>query len=326
MAQRSWQSILVAVRDPAQRQQPGIRKAAHLAASTGARLTLFHAFATPWPLPTPLPVDARGILQAATASRRAGLERLARPLRDAGIDVACDVAWDFPPPDAVVRRVLVEKPDLLVAESHRHSQVARWFLANADWELIRECPCPVWFVKSLRVARRPSVVVGVDPTHARAKPSRLDDRLLAAAASVTHLLQGRLTLVHADDDALRQSMLRLAGSTSAASVPPPSADVAGTIERLARRHGATSAATVVRAGTAVDVLQAVVAETSADLLVLGALSRSGLERFFIGNTAETVIDAVNCDLLVVKAPGFRSRVSRRAPHLPVGTRKPSARG
>ena len=45
---------------------------------------------------------------------------------------------------------------------------------------------------------------------------------------------------------------------------------------------------------------------------MGAISRSSLSRFFIGNTAERVIDDVQCDVLVVKSPDFRTAVTRRA--------------
>jgi universal stress protein E len=49
----------------------------------------------------------------------------------------------------------------------------------------------------------------------------------------------------------------------------------------------------------------------AKIVVMGAVSRSALKRVFIGNTAEQVLDALPCDVLVVKPPGFASDVSRR---------------
>jgi Universal stress protein family len=45
--------------------------------------------------------------------------------------------------------------------------------------------------------------------------------------------------------------------------------------------------------------------------VMGAVSRSGLKRLIIGNTAEKVIDQVACDLLVVKPKGFGIHFPRR---------------
>jgi universal stress protein E len=199
MTGANWQSIVVALRDPAARKQVALRKAVRIAKHTGARLTLFHAFARPLLVPEAMPLDADAVLRDVAKARRAELLALAKPLRKAGIGVRCEVVWDFPAAHAIVRHVRAAKPDLLVAESHRHSRVARWFLANSDWDLIRECPCPVWFVKQERLPSRPLLLAAVDPSHAHAKPSGLDDRLLRAASAVKEQLGGRIVLVHVQD-------------------------------------------------------------------------------------------------------------------------------
>jgi nucleotide-binding universal stress UspA family protein len=49
----------------------------------------------------------------------------------------------------------------------------------------------------------------------------------------------------------------------------------------------------------------------ADVVVMGAVSRRGVKRVFIGNTAERVLDALSCDVLVVKPRGFRTAVAKR---------------
>jgi universal stress protein E len=49
----------------------------------------------------------------------------------------------------------------------------------------------------------------------------------------------------------------------------------------------------------------------ADIVVMGAISRSGLKRIFIGNTAEAVLDALPCDVLVVKPGSFKTKIPRR---------------
>jgi universal stress protein E len=38
---------------------------------------------------------------------------------------------------------------------------------------------------------------------------------------------------------------------------------------------------------------------------MGAMSRSGLKRIFIGNTAEKVLDSLQCDVLIVRSPSRR---------------------
>jgi universal stress protein E len=48
----------------------------------------------------------------------------------------------------------------------------------------------------------------------------------------------------------------------------------------------------------------------ADLVVMGAVSRSGLKRVFIGNTAERVLNDLPCDVLVVKPAHFEKGVKK----------------
>lgn len=294
----SRNSILVAVRDPSARKQIAVRKAARIAAATGAELTLFHAFSTPLAVPMPTTTDAESILQAAARQRRAQLLEVARPLRAEGLKVQCEAVWDFPPAHAIVRRVAQFKPDLVIAESQRHSRLARWFLANSDWELIRECPCPVWFVKQERLAKRPLLLTAIDPTHARSKPTALDDRLLQAAKKLSRQLDGSIALIHVEDTS------QLVRGTRAES-----------IDRLARRNRVAAAPRVLRTGVPAVVLAAAATELKADVLVMGAVSRSGLSHYHIGSTAEAVIDAVSCDVLVVKPRQFKSAVARRYPKL-----------
>jgi len=58
-------------------------------------------------------------------------------------------------------------------------------------------------------------------------------------------------------------------------------------------------------------LTALIRRTRARVVVMGAVSRSGLKRLFIGNTAERVLDRLPCDVLIVKPRGFRSPVPPR---------------
>jgi nucleotide-binding universal stress UspA family protein len=87
------------------------------------------------------------------------------------------------------------------------------------------------------------------------------------------------------------------------------------ISRLAKRNDVAPAARVLRTGKPADVLIACAAELKASLLVMGAVSRSGLSHFHIGNTAEAVIDGVTCDVLVVKPRQFKTAVPRKRPKL-----------
>jgi len=319
MTATAWRHIAVAIRSPEVRRQVAVRKAAEIALRTGATLDLVHAFSMPYPLPARIPASSGDVLKIFGDHRRKQLNALAKPLRAQGIKVNCHVVWDFPPAEAVVRYCLNHKPDLLVAESQRHSRVGRWFLANTDWELIREVPCPVWFVKHERFPRTLQFLVGVDPTHARSKPTRLDDRLLSATTAAMQQLGGRVAIVHAED------VMQIVPKGFMARVMIPKDAIAAAdraraqarqkINRLLKRHGLSAAAQIVRPGLPADVITEAAANVKADVLVMGVVSRRGLAQSFVGSTAEKVVDTVGCDLLVVKQAGFKTAVPKRGPTL-----------
>jgi len=59
-------------------------------------------------------------------------------------------------------------------------------------------------------------------------------------------------------------------------------------------------------GSAVDLLAEEAERVRADIVVMGAVSRSRLQRIFVGNTAERVLDHLPCDVLIVKPTEFAS--------------------
>lgn len=295
MSATRCKSIVAVVTSPFAREQVAATKAAAIARRCGARVVLFNSFMIPQPVHD-APMDSREqIIESAIRQRR---EQLAKIAVDAGLPGAteCVVRWDFPIYASIVRFVQERKPDLLIAESHREGRLARMVLANTDWELIRQCPCPLWFVRSPDLARAPRLLVAVDPRHTHAKPAKLDDRLLQAARSMTRQLGGSFSVVHAYEAWPPKSPGSITNATEA-------------VARLAKRHRLAAADWSVREGSPNAVIPAEAQRQRADVLVMGAVSRSVPTRPVIGNTAERVIDQVDCDVFIVKPADFKSQVS-----------------
>jgi universal stress protein E len=311
---KPFKRILVAVKDPSARTMPAVRKAAQLALVSGATLELFHA------LSETVLVDAlearRQSLREYEDQRRTAvlkkLEAVARRIRKHGIEVTTGAEWDYPAADAVVRHALRSRADLIVAERHASRHVASWMLSYTDWELLREAPCPVLLVKQARAWHRPVVMTALDPFHTHAKPARLDHALLQASARIATDLRGKLRIVHC----VPPAMIVTAALAQAPVV------VSGGEATLARARKALAAEVSrlplpshqlkVLEGTAREALPQAAKALGADLVVMGALSRSGLRRVFVGNTAEAVLDALPCDVLVVKPGRFETKVERRS--------------
>ncbi|MET0987502.1 MAG: universal stress protein [Steroidobacteraceae bacterium] len=298
-------SILVVVVDPFRRHQLAVGKAAAIATKCGATLTLLNVFMIPQPTPDTTLGSRRQIIASARRERLGRLRTLAAPLQRRGIKVSCVVEWDYPIHDAIVRQVLALKPDLLMADSHRHGRIARWLLTNTDWELIRHCPCPIWFVRQPKLSAKPKFLVAVDPRHTHEKPARLDVRLLQAANACVSLLGGRISLIHA-----YQPTQTLDGS-NVSRMPVFIEDTQEMLRKMAAPYGIGTADQHVLPGEPSEVLSSFADRAGTEILVMGAVSRS-FKKPVIGNTAERVIDRVDCDLLVIKSAGFKSAVTRAA--------------
>lgn len=196
--------------------------------------------------------------------------------------------WDFPAYEAVVRRADRVKADLIVAERHAGRHFAPWHLHLNDWELLRSSRVPVLLVKSSGAYRHPVVLAAVDPALFE-KPAKLDDVILHVGAAVTHALRGTLHVAHAHPSVLGGTMPRDAFSP----------------EKAARMNSGFITAAKAQLDR---LLRSATIPRSSDIVVMGALSRSGLKGMFIGNTAESLFDLLTCDLLIVKPPNFANRV------------------
>ena len=85
------------------------------------------------------------------------------------------------------------------------------------------------------------------------------------------------------------------------------------VHDLAARHGIDAERCEVKVGRPEDIISPIERRDAADLLVMGAVSRSIDTHPVIGNTAERVIDRVSCDLLVMKPAGFKAARQERLP-------------
>jgi universal stress protein E len=240
------------------------------------------------------------------------LERIAKRLRTATLAVEVDADWDYPVHEAIVRHARRIKADLVVAEAHAGRRLAPWLLHLTDWELLRTCPVPVLIVKSPRMWRRPRVLAAIDPLHAFAKPAGLDAEVLEAGIQVSDALKGRLHAMHCFTRFPHATTQILGASASVVAeiAAGREAQAKQAFDRALRTTRIPRSRRHLRLGNATEAIPRTARALRAGIVVMGAVSRSALRRFVIGNTAERILGDLQCDVLVVKPPRFVTRVSR----------------
>jgi universal stress protein E len=303
--------VLVVV-DPTASAHPAVERAAWLARHKPARIELFISDYAPQLADPRFHGVPEGDSRAALVERhRRRLEQIAEPLRSSGLAVETDARFDHPLHDSIVKKALDCGAELVIKDTHYHSVLKRSIFSNTDWNLIRNCGATLWLVKPRPPGQRPCFVAAVDPLHERDKPAELDRRILGTAKDLAGALGGDVHVFHAFDVATA-----IAVSTDAVTMPIalPMNEIADAmraehteaVERLCREHGVPPERTHVQQGATRQALLAVTEQLRADAVVMGALSRSGVKGFFLGNTAEDVLDRLHCDLVIVKPAGFRA--------------------
>jgi universal stress protein E len=312
---RQVRRILIAVKDPTAGSSAAIVKGAQLAIALGAEVELFHALSDPLIVRED---DAgarrpRLLQAAAVAAVRERLERAATRIRRHGVEVHVHAEWDFPAHEAIVRRALGMRADLVVADAHGGPHRAPWLLTYADWELLRLASCPVLLAKSARPWRRPGVLAAVDPAHAHAKPARLDTQILEVAQLLRGALRGRLELVHAFQRPLFASVgLEDTGGREAVALASEAGrEARRRLDALAATHQLGAVRRHVLQSSPADAIVAVARQSRAAVVVMGVVSRSAPTRWFVGATAASVIDELRADVLAVKPGASAPDVGRR---------------
>ena len=241
------------------------------------------------------------------------LESAATAVRHRGLKVTVAAAWDYPVHEAVVRRATSIGANLIVVETHGGRHIAPRLLRLPDWELLRHSPIPVLLVKTTSKYKRPAVLAAVDPAHSYSKPAKLDGAILQLSATFTEAFHGTLHAVHAYVPVPIGAFpdYSLSADTTARIEAQSAAEARRRFDRALSSFRVRKAHRYLLARTPSDAIEQTARDTRSAIVVMGAVSRSGIRRLMIGNTAETLIDRLTCDVLIVKPASFTSKVPQR---------------
>jgi universal stress protein E len=138
--------------------------------------------------------------------------------------------------------------------------------------------------------------------HAHDKPAALDHRLLRTAAFLAGPLGGEVHALHVFSIPTPVTVVGDA-YIAAASVPPSDATVAAAaaaLRSLTALHSIPESRVHLKVGAPARDILAEAKALDAGLVIMGAVSRGRLDRWFVGNTAEAVLDRLACNVWVEK--------------------------
>lgn len=253
------------------------------------------------------------------AERRQMLESLIEPYRQ-HLDIRIDVLMGIKFLEAI-QAVLKKGYDLLIKPAENPDYFERLF-GSEDMHLLRKCPCPVWLMKAEETSNHECIVaaVNIDPYDLDSAEQMLNQEILELASSISLSDSATLHLVNVWDAPQAEFASLWADNPVATEISiiegareEHQSAMNELTQNLRKQIGVEAYNYLLPRihlprGEARKVIPELVRALKADLAVMGTVARTGIPGFIIGNTAEAILDQLQCSVLAIKPPGFVSPI------------------
>lgn len=239
------------------------------------------------------------------------LAESAKSVRSLGVRPATKVLVGDPAME-ITRDVIEQQRDLVIMTAEGKGGLKQRLFGSTSMHLMRKCPVPLLILKPSRAKRFQRILAAIDPDVTGDARDTLNETILELSLSLSVLEEAELHVVHAWK-MLGESLLRGRIGMYAPEVDRVVRDVGQQRRRavlaLMAKHSIHKCELHLIKGEAAEAIPRLVTKLGVDLLVMGTVCRTGIPGFIIGNTADRVLDVVDCSVLVLKPEGFVSPVA-----------------
>ena len=210
----------------------------------------------------------------------------------------------------IIKEVLKEDYSLLLTRKIQEKTLREKIFGTETVHLIRDCPCPVWIFPEQGKKCFSKILVAVDTSTPHDEEKKLNEKLLQIASPIAKHEQAELHALHCWED-------------HGESIPG-SRLVEIPVQRIKQYNIDDEKKDLARFREFLIPYRPVIREEhihfykedpghgipevtknqKIELLILGTLGRSGLRGRLVGNTAERVLNQVDCSVLTIKPDGF----------------------
>ncbi|WP_339546728.1 universal stress protein [Pseudomonas sp. RA_35y_Pfl2_P32] len=283
-------------------QSPAQLRAVALALEAGAVLEV-RAFVEPAPVVHywEEQVDDAAQQRYLRRHRRWEAEELDR-LSDLGLQATVKTVFTTHPLLDILKTVEDLKPDLLIKDVTLEPVLKRVFITPLDCHLLRECPIPVHLVNQVHYSLPHRIVAAVDPFDPSTHISGLNDTIIQTANALALQCDAPLHLLYAYDlsPAFNGDAPLAGGGWGVDVIEELRQSLHQAFITLAQRYGVPPERRHFVMGLPVPVISAFVQQYLADVVVMGTVHRTGVDRL-IGSNTERALYSVPGSILAVRA-------------------------
>lgn len=318
---KQFKNILY-ISEPSVEQESAVARAVTLSQSNQAKLTIIDAIPEQTAgirMPSGGPIAA-DLTAAMIAERREMLESLIAPYTEL-LDISIEILVGTKFLEAI-RAVLQNNYDLVIKPAENPNWIER-MCGSDDMHLLRKCPCPVWLTRPNEKSNYGCILAAVDfnlDNTSNTVEQSLNQQILDLSSSLALSDFASLHLVHVWDAPAELTVRSWADNPNEASMTYVEGErcrherafnrlqdqLRDQIGKEAYDHLLPQFH--LRRGSASTVIPEMAKQLQADLVVMGTVARTGIAGLFIGNTAETILEQLQCSILAVKPLAFVSPI------------------
>ncbi|QSX31660.1 universal stress protein UspE [Shewanella cyperi] len=304
---KDYQKLLVVI-DPTTDKQAAVARAVELAEKNGAAITVFLSiYDFSYEMTSMLSTQEREAMRKGVIEQRiAWLTDVLAEYQGRGISIDSEVVWHNRPFESIINHAIAGGYDLIVKGTHEHDKFKAVIFTPTDWHLMRKSPIPVLLVKEhgWQVGGKILCAVNVaseDPEH-----QSLNGKIIEHAQELAKKFGAEVHLVNGYPGTPVNLAIELPDFDAHTYNESIRMQHEQRVDYLATAYGIAAEHCHVKEGLPEDVIPELASHLDAELVILGTVGRTGLSAALIGNTAEHVIDSLNCDLLAIKPEGYKS--------------------
>ncbi|WP_261817352.1 universal stress protein UspE [Vibrio gallicus] len=291
-------------------QQPALARAMQIGkkSRSPSRITFFLAiYDFSYEMTSMLSYEERDAMRAGVVhQRKQWMKEIAAPYLDDSIQLDIKVVWHNRPYEAIISEVFAQDIELVVKTTRKHDVLESVLFTPTDWHLLRKCPCAVLMVKEHDWPEHGHIVASVHVGSENELHMELNQHMVECALDLARRLNATPHLVNSYPITPPNITVELPEFDPTIYSDSVRGHHLKSMKSLRQQYGIDEAQTIVEQGLPQDVIPAAVDDFNAGLVIIGTSGRTGLSAVFLGNTAENIIDKINCDVLALKPSGYIS--------------------
>ena len=266
-------------------------------------------------------ITSREVLDVATAKTQEWLDETVDSVATDGVSIDTKVLVGKPFIE-IIRQVLQDDHDLIIKCADADRGLRDILFSSTDKHLMRKCPCPVWIIKPTERENYLRILAAVDQDPEEPVKDALNRQILEMSTSMALAEYSEAHVVHAwevfGEGLLTSHKWGFSEAEFESMLEEEATERRGWLEKLVKNYGTLADTNNADApdlhlhvlkGPAQYVVPELARELAVDIVVMGTVARTGIDGFFMGNTAESILGELDCSVLTMKPPGFSSPVT-----------------